>query len=68
MAWIRETATSGGYWIASATDVIVADSLSTTGSIGVASIRPDFSEFLKKVGIDVDTLLSHYKLNNNNWL
>lgn len=58
VAWIREAATSGGYWIASAADAIVADSLSTIGSIGVASIRPDFSEFLKKLGIDVDTVAS----------
>jgi len=58
VAWIRETATSGAYWIAAATDAIVADSLSTLGSIGVASIRPDFSEFLKKIGIDVDTVAS----------
>lgn len=58
VAWVREVAASGGYWIASATDVIVADSLSTLGSIGVASIRPDFSEFLKKLGIDMDTVAS----------
>jgi len=58
VAWVREVAASGGYWIASATDAIVADGLSTLGSIGVASIRPDFSEFLKKIGIDVDTVAS----------
>ena len=58
VAWIREAAASGGYWIASATDAIVADRLSILGSIGVASIRPDFSEFLKKLGIDVDTVAS----------
>jgi protease-4 len=58
VAWVREVAASGGYWIASATDVIVADSLSTVGSVGVASIRPDFSEFLKKLGVDMDTVAS----------
>jgi len=58
VAWIREMATSGGYWIASAVDSIVAGSLSTVGSVGVASIRPDFSELLKKVGIDMDTVAS----------
>jgi len=58
VAWIREYATSGGYWIASSCDSIVADRLSTLGSIGVASIRPDFSELMKKFGIDVETMAS----------
>jgi protease-4 len=56
IAWIREYATSGAYWIASACDEIVADELSTVGSIGVMSIRPDIGELLKKFGIDVETL------------
>lgn len=58
VAWIKEYATSGGYWIASSCDSIVADRLSTLGSIGVASIRPDFSELMKKFGIDVETMTS----------
>ena len=58
VAWVREMATSGGYWIASAADSIVAGSLSTVGSVGVASIRPDFSELLRKIGVDVDTVAS----------
>ena len=56
IAWVREYATSGAYWIASACDEIVADELSTLGSIGVLSIRPDIGELLKKFGIDVETL------------
>ncbi len=56
VAWVREYATSGSYWIASACDEIVADELSTLGSIGVMSIRPDIGELLKKFGIDVETL------------
>jgi len=56
VAWIREYATSGAYWIASACDEIVADELSTVGSIGVMSIRPDIGELLKKFGIDIETL------------
>lgn len=58
VAWIREYATSGGYWIASSCDSIVADPLSSLGSIGVASIRPDFSQLMKKFGIDVETMAS----------
>lgn len=56
VAWVREYATSGAYWIASSCQKIVADSLSTVGSIGVASFRPDFSELMKRFGIDVETL------------
>lgn len=56
IAWVREYATSGAYWIASACNEIVADELSTVGSIGVMSIRPDIGELLKKFGIDVETL------------
>jgi len=58
VAWVREVAASGGYWIASAADSIVAGSLSLVGSVGVTSIRPDFSELLKKIGIDVDAVAS----------
>ncbi|MCL5985781.1 MAG: signal peptide peptidase SppA [Actinobacteria bacterium] len=58
VAWVREVAASGGYWVASAADVIVADALSTIGSVGVASLRPDVSELLKKIGIDVDVITS----------
>lgn len=58
VAWVREAAASGGYWIASASGVIVAHNLSTVGSVGVASIRPDFSELLKKIGVDIDTMSS----------
>jgi protease-4 len=56
IAWVREYATSGAYWIASACDEIVADELSTVGSIGVITIRPDIGELLKKFGVDVETL------------
>jgi len=58
VAWIREVGASGGYWIASATDSIVAGSLSIVGSVGVISIRPDVSELLEKIGIDIDAVAS----------
>jgi protease IV len=35
VAWIRETGTSGAYWVASSTDYIVANRMSIVGSIGV---------------------------------
>jgi len=58
IAWVKESATSGAYWIASACKKIVADHLSIIGSIGVTSLRPDFTELLKKFGIDIETLAS----------
>lgn len=58
VAWLKEVAASGAYWIASAADVIVADSMSTIGSVGVISIRPDFSKLLNKLGIDMDVVAS----------
>jgi protease-4 len=58
VAWIREYATSGAYWIASSCDAIVADTLSRIGSVGVVSIRADVSDLLKKFGIDVETMAS----------
>ncbi len=56
VAWIREVAASGAYWIASACEKIVGDALSTVGSIGVTSFRPDFTKLMKNFGIDVKTL------------
>jgi len=58
VAWVREYATSGAYWVASACQKIVADRLSRVGSVGVVSIRPDFSELMRKFGIDVETMAS----------
>ncbi len=46
VAWIREMGASGGYWVASSTDHIVAHRMSITGSIGVISSYMEFAEFL----------------------
>lgn len=51
VAWVRDLAASGGYWIASACDRIVADEMSGVGSIGVISAFLEFSELLKKYGV-----------------
>ena len=56
VAWIREVGASGAYWIASASDVIVADPLSVTGSVGVLASYIDFSDFLKKYDIQYQKL------------
>ena len=54
VAWIEENCLSGAYWIASSCDKIVCDELSRVGGIGVAGIRMDLSEFMKKFGIQFD--------------
>ena len=55
---LGETATSGGYLIAAATDKIISRSNTLTGSIGVILQYPNLSKFLKNVGIDVNTIKS----------
>jgi protease-4 len=54
VAWIEENCLSGAYWIASSCDKIVCDELSRVGGIGVAGIRMDLSEFMKKFGVQFD--------------
>ncbi|MEK6903677.1 MAG: signal peptide peptidase SppA [Nanoarchaeota archaeon] len=56
VAWIREIGTSGAYWVASASDAIVADELSLTGSIGVISSYLEFSDLFDKYGISYEGL------------
>ncbi|MDO8480950.1 MAG: signal peptide peptidase SppA [Nanoarchaeota archaeon] len=57
VAWIRESGTSGAYWIASATDYIVADPLSITGSIGVIGSYLDFSGLLTDFNVSYERLV-----------
>ncbi|RLC49011.1 MAG: signal peptide peptidase SppA [Candidatus Cloacimonadota bacterium] len=45
-------AASGGYYIASAGTKIFADKMTITGSIGVISMRPNFSGLYSKLGIN----------------
>jgi protease-4 len=48
-------AASGGYWISSASDKILADPTTLTGSIGVFGVVPDFGQFMEnKIGITYD--------------
>ena len=46
-----DVAASGGYWISTASDEIIADAATITGSIGVIAIVPNFSGTLDKVGV-----------------
>ncbi|MCK3659007.1 signal peptide peptidase SppA [Pasteurellaceae bacterium Pebbles2] len=47
-------AASGGYWISSTTDYIVADQNTITGSIGIFAMFPTFENTLKKAGVTAD--------------
>ncbi|WP_439243752.1 signal peptide peptidase SppA [Lonepinella sp. BR2474] len=47
-------AASGGYWISSTTDYIVADRNTITGSIGIFAMFPTFENSLKKIGVTAD--------------
>ena len=46
-----DVAASGGYWISTASDEIVADAATITGSIGVFALLPTADQTLAKIGI-----------------
>lgn len=52
VAFVEDVAASGGYWIASAADEILADASSILGSIGVISAGFGLSELLQRQGIE----------------
>lgn len=58
VAVIRETGTSGAYWVASACDKIVASRMSITGSIGVISSYLDFAGLLERYNVTYQRLVS----------
>jgi protease IV len=58
VAWIREVGASGGYWVASAADEVVADPLSITGSIGAIGSYLEFSGLFEEYGIGYERLVS----------
>ncbi len=62
IAWIREVGASGAYWIASASDAIVAHNLSITGSVGVTASYLEFTGFMDRYNISyVDLSLPENK-------
>ncbi|MAG45484.1 MAG: signal peptide peptidase SppA [Nanoarchaeota archaeon] len=58
IAWIREVGASGAYWIAASSDVIVADEMSITGSVGVISSYLDYSGLMEKYGVKYERLVA----------
>lgn len=59
VASFGDYAASGGYWISSGCQKIYADATSITGSIGVFSMIPEFSDVTKKMGVAVETVGSN---------
>ncbi|MFC2163370.1 signal peptide peptidase SppA [Acidobacteriota bacterium] len=51
-------AASGGYYIAAASDHIIAHPSTITGSIGVISLFPNLEELFTKIGIEVNVIKS----------
>lgn len=51
-------AASGGYWVATAADEIVAQPSTITGSIGVFAVIPTFNRSLKALGVGTDGVKS----------
>ena len=51
---MSDVAASGGYYIATEADKIVANETTITGSIGVISFWPNFSKLMNKYGINFD--------------
>lgn len=58
VALIREVGASGGYWIASAADHVIAHRMSITGSIGVISSYLEFSGLMDKYGVGYERLVA----------
>ncbi|MCX8147084.1 MAG: signal peptide peptidase SppA, partial [Candidatus Woesearchaeota archaeon] len=58
VAVIRETGTSGAYWIASAADYVIANRMSVTGSIGVIGSYFELSGLLERYNITYERLVS----------
>lgn len=54
VASMGNVAASGGYWVSTAADMIVAEPATITGSIGVFGILPSFEGLLAKMGITTD--------------
>jgi len=61
VASLGSVAASGGYYVASAADVVVANPGTLTGSIGVIMMMPDVSGLLAKLGIEARVLTAGSK-------
>ncbi len=58
IACMTDLATSGGYYVASAADEIMAHPTSITGGIGVIAMKFNVEKLLSKIGIQEETIKS----------
>lgn len=58
VAYFREVAASGGYYISVPTDYIISDPNALTGSIGVIATFSELSGLFEKIGINTTTIKS----------
>lgn len=58
VALFGDVAASGGYYVAMASDHVMAHTTSITGSIGVISQFPMVKELMDKVGVEITTIKS----------
>ncbi len=58
VAWIRDMGASGAYWIASASDHIIAHRLSITGSVGVTGSYIEFAGLLNRFNVTYEQLMA----------
>ncbi len=58
VALIREAGASGAYWIASASDHVIANRMSITGSIGVLSSYLEFSGLMQNYNVSYERLVA----------
>lgn len=58
VAYFREVAASGAYYVGSGTDYIISDPDALTGSIGVIATVTDMSGLLDKLGVNVTAITS----------
>ncbi len=58
VALMMGLATSGGYYIASACDHIIAHPSTITGSIGVISVFPNIESLFGKIGVEMNVITS----------
>ncbi len=58
-----DVAASGGYWISTASDQIVADAATITGSIGVFALLPNVADGLEKVGVHPEGVQTNWLRN-----
>jgi protease-4 len=58
VALIRQVGASGGYWVASATDHIIANRMSVTGSIGAIGSYLGYSGLIQRYNITYERLVA----------